>query len=550
MKEKNIQELAVRMGLVTVEDMCQYTVTQLVVKIANKVNEIVNGVWQFETDVQEVLKTQNDNIQYLLGEGLHLEVENIFDGWINDGTFDTLINQSALNKVNARIDATNAQLSKIENKKADKSQIGSPLVAASVSGMKDTTKVYVNTSDGHWYYYNGSAWADGGVYNSQGVGNKSITPEKTSFYELHESPNLFNKRTVVKGKQLGTSMDETTDYGSRSISAPMEITPTKSITVYFNQPLELIVFYDQHGKRLGGFSYKQFQLIGGGYSVAFTHGTAIQYIMCQFNNELALSSPNYCDIEIMTITLDGIPSAYIPYGVDIPFLSGRRIALSQELRDGLPNTKESNTCSFFGAQAGESNVESTTNDDGRYNTAVGVRAMQQNTTGDHNTACGFQSLMKNTTGDYNTAYGEDTLYENTTGGNNTAVGIRTMQNNLTGDRNTVVGGSSLYNNTTGSMNTVLGQNAAQAVTNKDGNTCIGYSSNVGADTENAIVIGRSSVNEESNTALIGNTSTTKLKTYGDFHCLTNGGGLVLKDENGVEYKLTVSVNGELQITRV
>ena len=94
MKEKNIRELAKRMGLITVENMCQYTIAQLVVMVANKVNELVDEVWRFETDVQEILKTQNDNIQYLLGEGLHLEVGNIFDGWVQDGTFDTLINQS------------------------------------------------------------------------------------------------------------------------------------------------------------------------------------------------------------------------------------------------------------------------------------------------------------------------------------------------------------------------------------------------------------------------------------------------------------------------
>ena len=115
MKEKNIRELAKRMGLITVEDMCQYTIAQLVVKIANKVNELVDEVWRFETDVQEIVKTQNENIQYLLGEGLHLEVENIFDGWVNDGTFDTLLNQSALKKVNDRIDETNAQLSQIND---------------------------------------------------------------------------------------------------------------------------------------------------------------------------------------------------------------------------------------------------------------------------------------------------------------------------------------------------------------------------------------------------------------------------------------------------
>lgn len=43
---------------------------------------------------------------------------------------------------------------------------GSPLVASSVSEMTDTSKVYVNTTDGNWYYYNGSSWEIGGVYQA------------------------------------------------------------------------------------------------------------------------------------------------------------------------------------------------------------------------------------------------------------------------------------------------------------------------------------------------------------------------------------------------
>ena len=116
-----IKDVAVRLGIITVQDMERYTALELIMKVANKVNELVNEVWRFETDVQESLRTQNENIQYLLGEGLHLEVGNIFDGWVQDGTFDTLINQSALKKVNERIDEvqaqTNEQLSQIDNKK-------------------------------------------------------------------------------------------------------------------------------------------------------------------------------------------------------------------------------------------------------------------------------------------------------------------------------------------------------------------------------------------------------------------------------------------------
>lgn len=43
---------------------------------------------------------------------------------------------------------------------------GSPLVASSVAGMTDTTKVYVNTTDGNWYYYDGDSWEVGGLYQS------------------------------------------------------------------------------------------------------------------------------------------------------------------------------------------------------------------------------------------------------------------------------------------------------------------------------------------------------------------------------------------------
>lgn len=53
---------------------------------------------------------------------------------------------------------------------------GSPLTATSSSQMTNHNSVYVYTgtttsslTNGHWYYWNGSAWADGGVYNAVAV---------------------------------------------------------------------------------------------------------------------------------------------------------------------------------------------------------------------------------------------------------------------------------------------------------------------------------------------------------------------------------------------
>ena len=103
MNENNIQQLSVRLGLVTVEDVNQYTVIQLVMMIANKINELILAMDEFEGDVQSSLKTQNDKIQYLLGKGLMTEVLTVFETWLTDGTFEELINQTALNSLTTRI---------------------------------------------------------------------------------------------------------------------------------------------------------------------------------------------------------------------------------------------------------------------------------------------------------------------------------------------------------------------------------------------------------------------------------------------------------------
>ena len=99
-----IKDVAQRLGIITVEDMERYTALELIMMIANKMNEF-----------KETLNDQNDKIHYLLNDGVLSEVEQTFNEWLQDGTFDTLINQSALKKVNDRIDETNVELSQRTN---------------------------------------------------------------------------------------------------------------------------------------------------------------------------------------------------------------------------------------------------------------------------------------------------------------------------------------------------------------------------------------------------------------------------------------------------
>lgn len=56
-----------------------------------------------------------------------------------------------------------------------KQMFSSPLVASTVAGMTDEEKVYVYVgsetgyTNGNWYYYDGSDWVSGGVYNAVAV---------------------------------------------------------------------------------------------------------------------------------------------------------------------------------------------------------------------------------------------------------------------------------------------------------------------------------------------------------------------------------------------
>lgn len=98
--------------------------------------------------------------------------------------------------------------------------VGGPNVAATVAAMTDTSKVYVYTGSeagytaGDWYYWNGSAWVSGGVYNSTAVQTDPTLSVagmpadaaacgviKSTFYEEQKrTDQLFDKRSAVYGK--------------------------------------------------------------------------------------------------------------------------------------------------------------------------------------------------------------------------------------------------------------------------------------------------------------------------------------------------------------
>lgn len=79
---------------------------------------------------------------------------------------------------------------------------GSPLVASSTAGMTDTSRVYVNSTDGHWYYYDGTSWVDGGIYQSTGLDlDSTLTESSKAPKSKSVGDYIFQNRVNISSNQ-------------------------------------------------------------------------------------------------------------------------------------------------------------------------------------------------------------------------------------------------------------------------------------------------------------------------------------------------------------
>lgn len=90
--------------------------------------------------------------------------------------------------------------------------------------------IYVVSTDGKWYYWNGSAWTAGGTYQSAAVGDNTVLPKHTDFVD--RSINLFNKddADILLNVYIGvdgTQLNSSTYYTTHKIY----VNPGDSVTV-------------------------------------------------------------------------------------------------------------------------------------------------------------------------------------------------------------------------------------------------------------------------------------------------------------------------------
>jgi hypothetical protein len=195
---------------------------------------------------------------------------------------------------------------------------------------------------------------------------------------------------------------------------------------------------------------------------------------------------------------------------------------------------QANTSGGFNIGIGNSALRYNTG--GGFNTAIGAGALQANTNGTNNLAIEWAALTANTTGSHNIALGTQSLTANQTGSNNIAIGTLALKSNTTNSNSTAVGWRALLD-TTGTSNTAFGYQAGANITTGTFNTFIGYDANsTGGTWSNSTAIGANSRITASNQITLG-TATENVNILGTINTLRVGlGGGSISTNSAVGYQ--------------
>ena len=195
-----------------------YQLLSKVVAYLNKVIEQQNITTDNTNELYRVYELLKNYVMYYFDNlDVQEEINNKLNDMARDGSLTALIKayvdpiyQEYENSINDTVGIQNNRITSIENQ-LESVASGSPLVASNVSGMSDTSRVYVNTSDGKWYYYDGDSWEIGGTYQSTGLSDgdvftqnletnmKNRIKENVNYQEISSHSNNIGKYTKNNG---------------------------------------------------------------------------------------------------------------------------------------------------------------------------------------------------------------------------------------------------------------------------------------------------------------------------------------------------------------
>ena len=195
------------------QDFDALTDYQLLCKVVEYLNKVIEHQNALDDNYTELVTMYNNLVDFVNNYFDNLDVQeeinNKLDQMAQDGSLTALIKSYidpyiveqnlAIESIDDKVDTVsqnvNTQLINMHNLLDSINNI-TPLIASSTSEMTDTSRIYVNTTDGYWYYYDGDSWEQGGLYQSEVVAtDKTLTQENVPADSYTTGKYIFSLAT-------------------------------------------------------------------------------------------------------------------------------------------------------------------------------------------------------------------------------------------------------------------------------------------------------------------------------------------------------------------
>ena len=321
---------------VDIENLFKQNVNDLssIKEIYSKLEELQGKFSQIkyiDSNLTNKLKKEYEKLQkIILDENIQVKLANNIET-INS-KLDNKVNKSDIETINSKLDT-----------KANKNEVGTPLTATNISEMIDTTKIYVNTTNGNWYSWNGNEWVIGGVYNSQGIADKSITENKTSFINVSIGINKFDKEIADIGKYQKNGTTVTEDALYYMVKVDVKEGDILRVTYNSNLSTNPCHVFNKNGERI---AYKatltDYQVVDNKYWSA-TMPVGSSYIM--INGQVNKINTN------MIIINDDYPTSYVPLDSSKKLNDDIQVPLALKNKNEIDKLKNNNYNVLYGKKA-------------------------------------------------------------------------------------------------------------------------------------------------------------------------------------------------------
>lgn len=181
------------------QDSLETTFDQLIINAGNSNAEVVDARVKADNTVYPTLRDRLNDVDSQLADIANNKVDKVAGKGLSTNDYDNT-EKAEVAKIKDKADkvyvdnqlSLKANITYVDTQIANIGNASPKGVYATLSDLQTayptgTTGIYVVTEDGKWYYWNGSTWTAGGVYQSSGIAPGSITPDMLKYGGIYKN---------------------------------------------------------------------------------------------------------------------------------------------------------------------------------------------------------------------------------------------------------------------------------------------------------------------------------------------------------------------------